>query len=81
MEASCEKGRRYEMPINGKEKLGDWGRKIPTNLKNVHITQTNENARDGEGVHVTTNIPGNPAKVHDRFDANGNYLGSDFGKR
>ncbi len=69
------------MPIDGTEKMGDWGKKSPTNLPNVHITQTNENSRDGEAAHVTTNIPGTQFKVHDRFDKEGNYTESDFGKR
>ena len=69
------------MPIDGTEKMGDWGKKVPTHLPNVHITQTNKKARDAQGGHVTTNIPGTQAKVHDKFDANGNYLGSSFGKR
>ena len=69
------------MGIDGTEKMGDWGKKIPTHLPDSHVTQTNKNARDGEGAHVTTNIPGTPLKVHDRFDKDGNYKGSDFGKR
>jgi len=69
------------MGIDGTEKMGDWGKKIPTNLPNVHITQTNDTARDGEGAHVTTNIPGTSFKVHDRFDKEGDYKGNDFGKR
>lgn len=68
------------MPIEGTEKMGDWGKKIPSS-DNSHLTQTNENSRDGEGAHVTTNIPGTSVKVHDRYDAEGNYLGSNFGKR
>ena len=58
----------------------DWGKKIPAS-DNSHITQTNSDSRDGSGNHVTTNIPGTNAKVHDRFDSNGNYTGSNFGKR
>ena len=69
------------MGIDGTEHLGDWGKKVPTNLDNVHVTQTNWNSRDGKGVHITTNIPGTKAKVHDRYDVAGNSLGSDFGKR
>jgi len=69
------------MGIEGTEKMGDWGKKIPTNLPNVHITQTNENSRDGEAAHVTTNIPGTKIKVHDSFDKDVNYTGSDFGNR
>ena len=65
--------------IDGSEKMGDWGKKIPTNLINVHISQTNSNARDGPGDHVTTEIPGENAKVHDYFDENGNYIGTGFG--
>jgi hypothetical protein len=60
--------------------MGNWGKLIPVN-PDVHITQTNENANVGNGVHVTTNIPGTQVKVHDYFDANGNYLGTGFGKR
>jgi len=69
------------MGIKGTGKLGDWGKKIPTNQNNVHITQTNQNSKDGEGAHITTNIPGTKAKVHDRYDSKGNYKGSNFGKR
>ncbi len=68
------------MGIKGTEYLGDWGKMIPVS-DTTHVTQTNENSRDGRAVHVTTNIPGTSVKVHDRFDENGNYLGSDFGKR
>ncbi|MGM0486167.1 MAG: hypothetical protein ACQESR_05325 [Planctomycetota bacterium] len=68
------------MGIEGTQPLGDWGKKIPVN-DNVHITQTNATSRDGLGVHITTNIPGEQVKVHDRFDAKGNYLGSNFGQR
>ena len=69
------------MAIDGTEKMGDWGKMVPTHLPNAHITQTNASAYDGVGAHVTTNIPSTPFKVHDRFDANGNSLGSDFAKR
>jgi len=68
------------MTIKGTELLGNWGKKTPVN-ENVHITQTNSNSRDGEGVHITTEIPGSPIKIHDRFDKDGNYLGSNFAKR
>ncbi|MDP1694469.1 MAG: hypothetical protein Q8L34_02925 [Candidatus Woesearchaeota archaeon] len=68
------------MPIEGTERLGDWGKKIPVN-PNAHVTQTNPSSRDGQAVHITTNIPTEPVKVQDRFDAGGNYLGSNFGKR
>ncbi len=60
--------------------LGNWGKMTPVN-DSSHITQTNSNADAGLGAHVTTNIPGMPLKVHDFFDANGNYLGSDFADR
>lgn len=66
--------------IDGSRKMGDWGYKTPVN-DNVHYTQTNYNSRDGYGAHVTTNISGTQAKVHDRFSPNGDYLGSDFGRR
>lgn len=65
-----------EKPI----RIGDWGKLIPVN-NDVHITQTNENAYVGSGVHVTTNISGTQIKVHDYFDANGNFKKTDFGKR
>lgn len=68
------------MSIPGSKKMGDWGKKIPVS-DNSHITQTNSNSRDGSGAHVTTNIPGTNAKVHDRFDSNGIYIVSNFGKR
>jgi len=68
------------MAIEGTEYIKDWGKKIPVS-DNSHITQTNNISRDGEGAHITTNIQGTNAKVHDRYDANGNYLGSNFGKR
>ena len=68
------------MTIDGSEKMGDWGKKTPVN-DNSHVTQTNSNSRDGSGAHVTTNIPGTNAKVHDRFDSNGDYTGGNFGKR
>ena len=42
-------------------------RKTPVN-DNSHITQTNDNSDDGRSAHVTTNIPGTDAKVHDRYD-------------
>ena len=69
------------MGIRGAEGLGNWGKKIPTSLDNVHVTQTNKNSDDGRAVHITTNILGTKAKVHDRYDAAGNYLGSNFGER
>ncbi|MEI7899686.1 MAG: hypothetical protein WCK89_05505 [bacterium] len=69
------------MSIDGVERMGNWGKKIPTDLPDVHITQTNADSRDGEGVHVTTNISGTAGKVNDRFDENGNYAGSYFGRR
>lgn len=65
------------MSIDGAKNLGDWGRLIPV-TNNVHITQTNDLSQDGLAVHVTTKIAGMRLKVHDRFDAYGNYLGSDF---
>jgi hypothetical protein len=62
--------------------MGGWGKKIDTNLPDVHISQTNENSRDGSAAHVTTNISGTFFKVSDRFDAEGNYSDqSGFGKR
>lgn len=69
------------MGIEGTEYVGDWGKKIPIDLKKTHILQTNDNARDGQAAHVTTNITGTQVKVHDRFDSSGNYLGSNFSKR
>ena len=57
--------------------LGNWGRMFEVN-DNIHITQTNENSFDGRGAHVTTCIKGTPIKIHDSFDACGNFLGSDF---
>lgn len=68
------------MSIPGSSNMGDWGKKTPVN-SNSHVTQTNSNSRDGSGAHVTTNISGTSVKVHDRFDSNGNYTGSNFGKR
>jgi len=57
--------------------LGNWGRMFEVN-ENVHITQTNDNSRDGKGSHVTTCIKGTPIKIHDSFDAEGNFFGSDY---
>lgn len=57
--------------------LGTWGRMFEVN-DNIHITQTNENSNDGKGAHVTTCFNGIPVKIHDSFDAEGNFLGSDF---
>ena len=68
------------MTIENTEKMGDWGKKIPVS-ENTHISQCNDQARDGRGVHVTTNISGTQVKVHDYFDENGNDTGSHFGKR
>ena len=68
------------MPIDNTKTLGNWGKKSPV-TENIHITQTNNQARDGKGVHVTTNISGTQAKVHDYFDEQGNFSGSGFGKR
>ncbi len=68
------------MPIEGTKDLGIWGKLIPVN-DSCHITQTNQSSHDGYATHVTTEVPSLPVKVHDRFDANGNYLGSDFAKR
>ena len=68
------------MAIKGTEKMGDWGKMIPVN-DTAHITQTNDQARDGSGAHVTTNIPGENAKVRDYFDSTGNYTGTGFGKK
>lgn len=65
------------MPIDGAVPLHNWGNLTPVN-RDVHITQTNLNSRDGLAAHVTTNIPDLPVKVHDRFDANGNYQGNNF---
>lgn len=68
------------MTINDSSNMGDWGKKIPVN-SNSHITQTNSNSYDGRAAHVTTNIPGTGTKIHDRFDANGNFTGTDWTKR
>lgn len=67
------------MPIKGTVKK-DWAKIIPVN-NDSHVTQTNNISRDGYAVHITNNIRGTQAKVQDRFDASGNYLGSNFGKR
>lgn len=67
--------------IYGSQPLGDWGKMTPTNQENVHITQTNKNAREGLGVHVTTDVPGTQGKTHDYFDSNGNFKRSDVGGR
>jgi hypothetical protein len=69
------------MTIDGSQHMGNWGKKIPTVQESIHLTQTNKNALIGEGAHVTANIKGTPLKVHTFFDANGNFKGSDFGKR
>jgi hypothetical protein len=68
------------MGIDGTKPLGEWGKFIPVS-NNIHLTQTNDNSRDGKAVHITTEISGLSVKVHDRFDANGNYLGSNFAKK
>ena len=65
------------MPIDGTKPLGDWGKMVPVNESgSIHITQTNINSRDKLGAHVTTQKGG--ASIHDSFDANGNFLGSDL---
>ena len=68
------------MTIEGTKYLGSWGKMIPVN-DTQHITQTNISSDDGKGVHITQNISGTPSKVQDRFDSQGNYLGSNFAKR
>ena len=68
------------MSIPGVENLGDWGKMTPVN-PSQHITQTNGLSRDGLGVHITTEIPGTGFKVHDRFDSNGNSLGTNFAQK
>ena len=68
------------MPIPGSEYMGTWGKKTPVN-DDVHITQTNWFARDPFEAHITTNIRGESACVHDRFDGNGNFMGSSFAPR
>jgi len=60
-------------------KFDNWGKMIEVN-NTTHITQTNSNAKVGEGAHVSTCIPGTQVKVRDYFDSNGNYKGSSFGK-
>lgn len=64
------------------DNMGDWGKKTDVN-DNVHISQTNDNARVGSGAHVTTNIPGTGGSQRDYFDSNGNYDSnkSGFGQR
>lgn len=74
------KTRRLEMSIDGTKYLGNWGKMIPVN-DNSHITQTNVDSCDGLGFHATINIPGTQFKVHDKFDANGEFIGSYFSKR
>lgn len=69
------------MTIDGTKKAGDWGKIVPSNLANVHITQTSASANDGKGAHVTTNVPGEQIKIHDRYDEHGNNLGTNFAKR
>lgn len=68
------------MSIDGTKKLGNWGKFIPVS-SSIHITQTNSESNDGIGVHITTDISGLPVKLHDRYNANGNYLGSSFAKK
>jgi hypothetical protein len=58
------------------EKMGDWGKR--TDFERGHVTQTNDNARDGSGVHVTTQIE--RTSVRDYFDKNGNYERSTWGE-
>lgn len=70
----------FHLSIFNHDKNGRLGEKSPVN-NNVHITQTNQNAQVRHGAHVTTNISGTQAKVHDFFDSNGNHTGSGFGKR
>jgi len=68
------------MTIQGTQQMGNWGKKIPVN-DNVHVTQTNQLSKDGYAAHITTSIPGERVKIHDRFDAGGNFLGTSFGIR
>lgn len=42
----------------------------------IHITQTNGNAYEGEGAHVTTQTNGE--LFRDYYDGNGNYKKSDY---
>ncbi len=65
------------MPIEGSKPLGEWGKLIPV-TRFSHITQTNASSADGNAFHITTDIPETPMKLHDKFDAQGNYLGFDF---
>lgn len=62
-------------------KLGNWGKMTDAGSNDSgnrnHVTQTNDNADRGRGVHVTTQV-GNTS-VHDHFDQNGNYQGNTFG--
>ena len=68
------------MTIEGTKYLKDWGKMV--NINNTqHLTQTNANSDDGMGFHITQNISGTSSKVQDRFDFQGNYLGSNFAKR
>lgn len=65
--------------IDGTKPLGDWGKMTPVNDSgSLHITQTNNNARDGFGVHVTTQVGG--ISIHDHFSPNGDFLKTTFGK-
>lgn len=67
------------MGSDGSKSLGDWGKMTPVSSdddSNVHITQTNENSNDGTGAHVTTQV--GDVSVHDYFDQDGNYNGSDY---
>ena len=68
------------MSIEGTQGMGNWGKKIPVN-GTQHISQTNVNASDGYGVHITTGIPGMGIKIHDRLDSGGNYLGNNFAQK
>lgn len=65
------------MPIEGTKDLGNWGKMVPTEDSNIHITHTNENADRGPGAHITTQVPGVPVVIRDYFDADGNYTGSE----
>ena len=68
------------MAIEGTKAMGNWGKLIPVNEQS-HITQTNDNSRDGQAVHITWNVPGEQAKLHDRFTSEGVFVGTDIAKR
>ena len=62
------------------EKIGNWGKKIDIS-PDTHITQTNKNARIGQGAHVTDNCKGYGSATRTYIGPDGTIGKIEFGPR